>query len=317
MIKTICAISGGAVAMSFCLSASAAYAGYFLPGETMGVSLDSPVPEGVYFADLETYGRADKQPDANVGVNIPVILWSTPWTFGHNRLEVLASFPFAHFDTHTGLAGIDAHANFVSASTWALGPIIARDFGNGLTGGISAFVRSPTVGTALRHADGRTIVEGDFRESLQYTVDTGFLGAMTFMENGGVSSAIGQNYFGSQPGAGLLAPFAKNDTVAGDFTIEKTFDKFTIGFTGFGNIDLDNRGGGRQASAELGGLIGYDFGRLKMTGIFTRTIYENARGVSDTIAGTLSHQGYETRGWLHVIVPLYVAQKVAPAVARY
>ena len=165
-----------------------------------------------------------------------------------------------------------------------------------MTGGISAFVRPPTVGTALRHADGRTIVEGDFRESLQYTVDTGVLGTMTFMQNGGVSSAMGQHYFGLQPGAGLLMPFAKNDTVAGDFTIEKTFDKLTIGLTGFGNIDLDNRGGGRQASAELGGLVGYDFGTFNITGIVTRTVYENAKGISGTLAGSISRQGYETRG---------------------
>ena len=98
MAKPILAMARGA-AISFTLSISAtlsiseAYANYFLPGETMGLSLDSPVPEGVFLADVETYGRADKQPDANIGVNTPVILWSTPWTIGATRLEFLASFP--------------------------------------------------------------------------------------------------------------------------------------------------------------------------------------------------------------------------------
>ena len=281
----------GTAAFALALSATASFAGYFVPGETMGLSLDSPLPEGVFFADLEEYGRSDLQPNANVGVNIPVLLWSTPFTFYNNRLEILAAFPFAHID---GLG-----LNRVGAVTYALGPIIAHDFGNGLTGGVSAFVRSPTPSQNIRVIDGRSRVEGDFRESLQYVAPNLF-GGLTFMENGGITTA-----FNSDP------TFAVNDFFAGDFTVEKTFGKFTIGFTGFGNTDIENRplSGGRFSQVELGGLIAYDFGRFSLTGIVTRSVLTTTNGISGP---------QETRGWLRLIVPLYVAPTApAPVVARY
>ena len=299
----------GTAAFALGMSVSASFAGYFVPGETMGVSLDSPLPEGVFFADLETYGRADTQPDLNVGVNIPVVIWSTPFSFYNNRVEILAAFPFVHFDGAQS-AGI---SDRVGAVTFALGPILAHDFGGGLTGGVSAFVRTPTPSQNIRSLDLRTATEGDFRESLQYVIPTGVFSGITLIENAGVTSALGQSNF-----------HGVNDMFAGDFTIEKTFGKFTIGATGFGNIDIDNRQGSllgvntRQASVELGGLIAYDFGRFSLTGIVTRTVYENQTGVSATLAGLVSGRGYETRGWVRAIVPLYVAPTApAPVVARY
>ena len=321
----------GISALALAASVSASHAGYFVPGETMGFSLLSPLPEGLFLADLETYGRADKQPDANVGVNIPLLIWSTPWTFYNNRIEILAGAPFVHTDTHTGNQIIDNPANVFGAATYALGPALSHDFGNGLSGGIGAFIRTPDPSTNVAHVFGQTIVEGDFRESAQYVMSSGPLSGVVFMENAGVTSALGQHYSGLQPGAypanlvalGFPAPEAQNDQFAGDFTIEKTFNKVTIGFTGFGNMDLDHRGGPRQASAELGGLLGYDFGRFSVTAIVTRSVFVNEAGVSDTIAGSVSHAltgaaGFETRGWFHVVVPLYVAPPPPSAVvARY
>lgn len=295
-------LAAGAAAFALTMSATASYAGFMIPGETMGVSLDSPLPEGVFFADLETYGRGDNQPQQNVGVNIPVIIWSTPFSFYNTRLEFLAAFPFAHFDTSAPAVGL----NTTAFATWAFGPILAHDFGNGLTGGVSAFVRTPAASTALLGAYNTT--EADFRQSMQYAIPGngpfGFLGGLTFIENAAFTTGFGQQ-FASQ-----------NDMFAGDFALEKTFGKFTIGFTGFGNIDTNNTalGGARTASVELGGLIGYDFGKFSLTGIVTRSVYVRGgnAGVSDTIAG-----GYETRGWVRIVVPLYVAPTAPVVTARY
>jgi hypothetical protein len=283
-----------AAGLALTASTTASFAGYVQPGETMGVSLASPLPEGVFFADLEDYGGQNNTP-VHIGVNIPVIIWSTPWTFANSRLEFIAAFPFAHIDG----GGLDR----VGAVTYALGPMLGHDFGNGLTGGIVALVRTPDPSQNVAAITGRRGVEGDFRESLQWVAPGNFFGlsGLTFIENGAYETGFGQS----------AAILGQNDLFWGDFTIEKTFDKLTVGFTGFGNIDTTNFAAtGRERNVELGGLVGYDFGKFTLTGIVTHSIF---RGNSTVQAVN----GYETRGWVRLIVPLYVAPTPAPVVARY
>ncbi len=293
MKNKVLALASASV-LALALSATASHAGYMQAGETMGVSLDSPLPEGVFFADLEDYGGQSGTP-VKVGVNIPVLLWSTPWTFNNTRLEFLAAVPFAHID--------GGGLNQVGAITYALGPILAHDFGNGLTGGISAFVRTPDPSANIAAISGRRAVEGDFRQSMQYTFATGTaLGGVTFIENASVTTGFGQS----------AAIEGQNDQFAGDFAIEKTFDKFTIGFTGFGNYDINTNFLPRGRNVELGGLVGYDFGKVSLTAIVTHGVL--AGGFTP---GVTAAPGHETRGWLRLVVPLYVAPTAAPVVARY
>lgn len=289
-----------AVILAASLSVHSAEAGYAVPGETMGVSLISPLPEGVYFADLETYGRTDAQPAANLGVNIPVVIWSTPYSFYNTRLEFALALPFAH---------LDGTVNTTAPVTWAVGPLFAHDFGNGLTGGLGALFRSPSPNNQFAQTvDGRTVFETDFRQSLQYKY-TGFgpFGDVTFIENAFYTTALGNSSYRGVTSGGALV---QNDFFAGDFAIEKSFDKFTIGFTGFGNIDTDNRNfAGRASNVELGGLVGYDFGKFSLTGIVTRTVLTQTAGVNNG--------AYETRGWMRLILPLYVAPTAPVVSARY
>jgi hypothetical protein len=302
-----------AASMALSLSATASFAGYMQPGETMGVSLVSPLPEGVYFADLEDYGRSPNLvPGTNVGlgVNIPVIIWSTPISFYNTRLEALAALPFAHIDG----GGLDRFG----AITYALGPLLAHDFGNGLTGGVGALVRTPDPSANIQDLSGRTRPGADFRQSLQYKIpEAGPFGGITLIENAAFTSCFCRNVPITGDG---LAVAPQNDMFAGDFTAEKTFGKFTIGFTGYGNIDTNNiarltvagtNGNTRERNVAVGGLIGYDFGKFTLTGIVTHSLYRNA------IVPAVS-SGEETRGWLRIIVPLYVAPApAAPVVARY
>ena len=85
-----------------------------------------------------------------------------------------------------------------------------------------------------------------------------------------------------------------------------------MGFTGFGDIDTQVRNlSGRHSELELGGLVGYDFGKFSLTGIVTRSVIER----NSLIAASLPQ---ETRGWIRLIVPIYVAPTApAPVVARY
>ena len=305
----------GTAALALSMSASASFAGYFQPGETMGVSLVSPLPEGVFFADLTDYGRSDIRganlgvPGASLGVNIPVFIWSTPYTFYNTRLEFFVALPFVRID--------GGGADRLGAFSYAAGPALAHDFGGGLTGGFLTLFRTPDPsqdlsslpGAAGGPTGGRTEAGFDVRQSLQYIVPTngsafggfggGLFNGLTFIENAGFSTSLGNQ-------------LKTNDLFAGDLTIEKSFGKFTIGFTGFGALDTQNRilSGGRATQIEIGGLIAYDFGPFSLTGIVTRSVLQDLNG---------EHQagGFETRGWLRLIAPLYVAPTAPVVKARY
>ncbi len=317
MNNKMVAVAGAAV-LALSMSASVSHAGYMDPGETMGVSLLSPLPEGVYFADLENYGRSKltgpaapgaASPTVGLGVNIPVILWSTPFSFYNSRLEFITALPFAHLDG----GGLDR----VGAITFAAGPLLAHDFGNGLTGGIGALFRSPDPSSNIQTLTGRTAAAFDIRESLQYVVKGGTFDGITLIQNAAFTSVFKSGYGPTVLASDGTFEAPQNDLFAGDFTIEKTFGKLTAGFTGFGNIDTNQRKAAafvdplnpREANVEVGGLVAYDFGKFSLTGIVTTSV------ISHPVIPAVS-QGKETRGWLRLVVPLYVAP-TAPVVARY
>ncbi len=299
----------GTAALAMTLSTSASFANYMEPGETIGVSLLSPLPEGVFAVDLENYGRSDNRATSpvNVGVNIPALIWSTPFSFYNTRIEFLAALPFIHAD------GAINQVGFVSQ---AYGVFFAHDFGGGLTGGLGGILRTPAGSQNAKAILGETTTEIDIRESLQYTsTGSGLFGGLTFIENASFTTPFNNNY----NAINSLGGGVQNDTFSGDFTIEKTFGKFTFGAVGLGNIDTDNRNvvlgaadPRNRGHVAVGGLLAYDFGRFSLTGFVTRSVYE-ANGLNE-----LNLPGYETRGWVRVIVPLYVAPApVAPVVARY
>jgi len=80
-----------------------AYAAPFTPpGDTAGLALGAPLPEGVYFVDILAGGgyRGVDDKKSDLLFNIPVIAWSTPWTFFGGRVwgyvtppELSAGFP--------------------------------------------------------------------------------------------------------------------------------------------------------------------------------------------------------------------------------
>ena len=293
--------AAGAAVLSMTLSASSAFAGYMVPGETMGISALSPLPEGLFLVDTNNYGRGDNAAGGS-GVAIPIFVYSTPFTYESTRLEFAVALPFAYLD-HAGPT-----AGGVHAITYAAGPLLAHDFGHGLTGGLGVLFRSGDPDYSFsQQVDGRTVFEFDIRESLQYIYSgPGVFNGVTFIENAAYTTPATSNY---GPTTASGAP-VQNNFFAGDFTMEKTFDKLTVGFTGYGNIDTDNRNlGGKVSNVELGGLVGYDFGKFSLTGIVTRTVLTETAG--------LNNNGYETRGWLRLIVPIYVAPTAAPVVARY
>ena len=281
--------AAGVAALSLCVSATASFAGMVAqPGETMGLAVGAPLPEGVYGVDLEDYGHRDNT-NGRVGVNIPLLVWSTPFTVLDSRVQVLYAAPFIHQDGLPG-PGESSRLDFYSQ---LLAVQLAHDFGNGFGASLIAGVRSPDV------AFNADYTSADIRPAISYTAN-GYDLTATFYYNG---------TFGNSA--------RRSDAVNVDFTATKKFGKLEAGFVGYASTDintrLDNVAAGRVGRVAVGGLVGYDFGKFTVQGMVTREVA--ARGELGNNGSTTNK---ETRGWLRVIVPLYVAPKAAaPVVARY
>jgi hypothetical protein len=88
-----------------------------------------------------------------------------------------------------------------------------------------------------------------------------------------------------------------------DLTATKTLGNVEFGGVAFGSTDLNAplptyR---RQRQFAVGGLIGCKLDRMKIQAIVTRDVAEHG------------YTGYDTRGWIRLILPLYLGPQVADA----
>ena len=307
----------GTAALALSLSATVSHAGYMQPGETMGLSLISPLPEGVFAADLESYGRskpAGSPTNVDIGVNIPVLIWSTPITFYNTRLEILAGIPFAHVDG----SGLDRFG----AVGAALGPLLAHDFGNGLTGGFGALVRAPDLSSNIQDLSGRTGPAIDVRESLMYKIPgNGPFGGISLMQNTaytttfkkqGSTTITSDGLYGSSPERPVRRRLHRREDV------RKVHDRLRRlrqhrheqrGPAGYGSQPV--RQSARKEHRARRSR------RLRFRSL-RRDRYRDAFAVSRAPSFRRSALHEETRGWFRVVVPLYIAPPPsAPVVARY
>ena len=316
-------------AITACGATSANANGYLQPGQFMGLAIGAPLPEGVFFSDLQSYGKSDHS-NAYLGVNIPIISWSTPFSFYNTRLIISYSAPSIQQGGEPTLSNA-AGGSRVDIVSQALGATLAHSFGGGFSASISGFLRSPD---NILH----TTTGGDFFAGFSYT-GNGFDISATFTYSGieGGHAGTPRALAGL---AGLTGITGSSDAVGVDFTATKHFGKFEIGAVGFAftevNTRIDNAGfnlvgvtpqglpilqeyNKRRGEVAVGGLIGYNFGRFTLQGIATRDVakrfaYNGPRGP----LGLFGSGEFETRGWLRLIVPLYVAPAPpAPVVARY
>ena len=293
----------GAAALAFTMSGTANAQIVAQPCETCGVALGAPLPEGVFFVDLENYGQRDGGAQPNrLGVNIPIVAWSTPFTFYNTRLEILAAVPvFTHIDG-SGPMGL----NRVDVYSQALLFVFAHDFGNGFNASVIA---GPRGADNFTNAGRGTLA--DLRASLSY-VKNGF------------NATVTANYGGNLGGKltvvnGAITGY--DDNIFIDYTLTKKFNKFEIGVVGYYETDI-NGPVVRQRALAVGGLVGYDFGKFTLQAYATREVYVRNGGFGlgqpTLTTGAGINNDYDTRGYIRLIVPLYVAPTApAPVVARY
>ncbi len=254
----------------------AAYAGSLTqPGETVGIALGAPLPEGVYFVDTASVGdwRALGAGNSTLGVNIPVIAWSTPWMFLGGRIEAYAAVPEITV-SGPGTGGV--------ASTVMYNPALlvgeAWDLGGGW--GFSNFIGGYAPSDASISGLGQALDFWTFNEraALSYT--------------GGGWNLTAHIIYGSE-GDNLATKAKDVDYFNYDLTAVKTFGKWQAGLVAFGSADVGNCGPACQSQFAMGGLAGYSFPGISVQLYGTRDVAES------------KYAGEETRVWTRVVVPLW------------
>ena len=319
-------LAAGAAALSLGFTATASYAQTTtIPGEQVGLAVGAPLPEGVYAINTFTYQRADQPGSSDLGVNIPVLVWSTPWKVLGARIEAVVAPPTLFSFNRSG--GRDTSAN---VGTF-IGGIFAWDLGNNV--GVSYLA-----GVYLNELNAGRF--GGLQQLASNTYRQGF--AISYTGDGwNLTANLTYNFYDVPArfdGPGLVPAFygtqVPSDALNLDLTATKKFGNFEIGAIGYGTTNLRNRsffllsnatlptgcvgfapnicgtaggsGGGRFA---LGGLVGYDFGKFSVQAYVARDVVTTNRYI--TPAGFL-RDNYRTEGFFRVIAPLYTVAAAPP-----
>ncbi|MFS8035511.1 transporter [Xanthobacter sp. AM11] len=236
------------------------------PGETVGLAVGAPLPEGFYFVNTADWGCRNTDPDTCLGVSIPVLAWSTPWHLAGARLQFLAAAPVAEVgitDT-TYLYGF-YNPFFAAQLAWDLGGGLGFSYLIGAYAGVDTDVGFDSSSLNQRFA-------------VSYTGDGWNLTANVIwgIQADGATKTVNPDFLNI------------------DLTATKKFGKWEIGPVAYYSTDLNTPvyGYRKQSQFALGGLVGYDFGPVILQAYLTSDVYEENYG------------GYDTRLWGRIIVPL-------------
>jgi hypothetical protein len=115
--------AAAASALSMLMGIPMALAGQ--PGETVGIAVGAPLPEGLYFTNTADWGCRDTTPTSCLGITIPIVNWSTPWTFVGARVQFFSVTPVIE----TGVSNTSYQASVFNPPLFGQ---LAWDLGNGL-----------------------------------------------------------------------------------------------------------------------------------------------------------------------------------------
>lgn len=303
-------LAAGAVSLSVGMTATAAFAQTTtVPGEQVGLAAGAPLPEGIYALNTFTYRSPDgpNGTSTDTAVNIPVLVWSTPWKIFDARIE-LAIAPPTVFTFSRAAGGRDTSIN---VGTF-VGSFFAWDLGNNV--GVSYLIGAYLNDLNAGRGGGLNILSSN-------TYRQGF--AISYTGEGwNLTANLTHNFYdtpGRFEGRNGIPAFYGNQFISDalnlDLTATKKFGKFEIGAIGYGTTDisrnpLNGSQGGRFA---LGGLIGYDFGPFTVQAWVARDVVTRAQQVSPVTLLPNGRDAYSTEGWFRIIAPLYSPTPVAVA----
>jgi len=275
MVKAIVAVAAlGAVS-------GAAFAGSVTErGETSGLALGAPLPEGIYFIDTASYisrPNISSTQGLNALINIPVVAWSSPWKVLGGRFEAYGALPQAAVGIRGTNGDVWRRAMYNPAGLAGF----AWDLGNG-------FYFSNFIGgyAPIKTEVGKLGLGGNF-----WTFNE--RAALTYLANGNHFTV--HAIYGSSGNDLSTHKDVQPDYLNVDVTATKNFGKWDLGLAAFGSADLSSPHAGyqKQSQIALGPLVGYSFPGITIQTYVTKDVQHKNYGDGDTT------------GWLRVIVPLY------------
>src|ERR1700739_1453385 len=268
--------------LSMCTGIATALAGSVTqPGETVGIPTGEPLPQGLYFTDTADWGCRTTSPTTCLGITIPIVTWSTPWTFLGARVQVFTVTPVIEI-------GVSNTSYNASVYNPALFGQLAWDLGNGF-GFSYAFGSYAGIGQSVAWSS----TSLNQRFALSFTANDWNLTANVIY---GIQLDSVTNRPQISP---CPAPFGFNgcnpDFLNVDLTATKKFGNWEFGAVAFGNTDLTSPIAGYQKQSQFaaGGLLGYDFGPVTLQAYATTDVVEH------------NYAGRATRGWFRMIIPLW------------
>jgi hypothetical protein len=261
-------------ALAACLAMAApAWAGSIQEvGETTGIALGPPLPPGGYFVNFLNWGERSDSPVLSTTIEIPILLWSTPWDFLGGHITLGASAPTVNVSVQNGFGRYD----------WYY-PETIYSWGWNITPNFSASIHGATYFPVK--SDITAVVIGNRGTNR-------FGGAMTYVSDGWTLSAYSQ--YGIPYGSDSTVPGGGHQWVNLDLTALKSVGKWQFGLVGFGGADTTSpfHGYKRQNDIGIGPLIGYDFGPV----IFQAKITQEVNSAN--------YGGTDTRFWTNIVIPL-------------
>ncbi|WP_264051363.1 transporter [Methylobacterium flocculans] len=331
----------GAMALTASMTATASYAqSTTVPGEQVGLATGAPLPEGIYALNTFVYQMRDNPSPVDAGINVPVLVWSTPFVPFGGRVELLVApptvFVFGKGNSSSSIRDLSFNVGTFVGGIWAFD--LGNNFGVSFLGGVYLNELNGDRGVLTTRAGALAIPNGGVGPGGGAVL--GQLASNTY-RFGVAASYTGDGYnltanltaniydspatFGGNrnigPG-GFTQSYSISDALNLDLTATKKFGKFEIGAIAYGtyNFDTSFKGGNIINAANptgtpdrgrflMGGLVGYDLGFATAQVYVARTVVRSAGTFDST----------EVSGRL--IVPLYsptpVAAAPAPIIRKY
>jgi hypothetical protein len=287
--------------LSLCGAAPALAASVTQPGETVGLNAGTPLAPGWYAINTVDWGCRNTTPTHTcTGLTIPVVAWSTPWTFFGARFQLLAAWPAVEAGVQRSLS-VNPDLNlpgtyFNGMYNPAVFGQLAWDLGYGwgfsyLLGAYFDY-HSPVAwsDTSLNQ-----------RFALSYTAND-WAATANVIWGIHTSSVTDRPQLSACPApvfptTGIPIQGCNPNFINVDLTVGHSFGKWQVAWVGFYSSDLNEPvlGYQKQSQFAMGGLLGYDFGAVILQGYLTSDVYEKNYG------------GKDVRGWVRVVLPLNVA----------
>ena len=238
------------------------------PGDTIGLAVGVPLPEGFWLGNNTTRECRDTSPDNTcLWVDTPIFVWSTPWTILGARLQATLG-PLVPLKITSGATEISGLFNSFGAAQliWDLGNNWGFSY---MLGGYTNSNRSSGYSSASLNQ----------RFGLSYTGNGWNLTANAIW-------GIQFDSVTSDPQISPCFPGSPNgcnpDFLNVDLTATKRFGKWELGPVGVYSTDLNAPMAGykKQSQFQLGGLVGYYFDRVSVQAYVTTNVYERNYGGS-------------------------------------